>query len=75
MKQQLTHAEYCRNREKWLNAASFITPELDLYLVDGEYLTGAEFEEKYPVSKVQLITWRQKKHNKGENPNQSKNYS
>jgi hypothetical protein len=73
-KTQLTHAEYCHNRMARLNGSSFLFPDgVSVHLIDGEYLTEAEREEKYPIN-LPLISWHTKKHNKGENPNKKNNF-
>lgn len=65
----MTHAEYCHNRMARINASSFIFGDgIEIFLINGEYLTKNEVAEKYPIT-GKLITWKQKKHNKGSNPN------
>ncbi len=71
---QLTHAEYCANRSKFINSALVISGSQTFFLLDGQKLTPDEFEKLYPTKNVQIITFKQKKNNKGKNPNQSKNF-
>lgn len=74
MTRTLTHAEYCNNKEIRRNCSSFMFPDgVTIHLINGEYLTDAERDEKYPIT-GNLISWKSKKHNKGENPNKKNNY-
>ncbi len=69
----LTHAEYCRNKEARLGILSRLcfNEFAGFYWLNyygGNWITDAELEAVLPINS-RLITWKQKKHNKGKNPN------
>ena len=71
---KITHAEYCNNKEARRNARTTIFPDgVSVHLINGEYLTEKERNERYPIH-GELVDWREKKHNKGDNPNKKNNF-
>ena len=65
----MTHAEYCRNKTARYNARTTFFPDgYVLTQINGEDLTDAELEAKYPVN-GRLTDYRAKRRAKGENPN------
>jgi len=75
---QITHAENCNNLEIRRNTPGSFSPETGLIMhYEGEYFSCREFAARFPIHKdrdVRLIHWREKKHNKGENPNRKNNF-
>ncbi len=64
----LTHAEYCNNREARRNASAFIRDGKIITLYKGVYYSEKEWQETFPIE-GELVTKKQKKHWKGDNPN------
>ncbi len=64
----LTHAEYCNNKEARLNASAWIRDGKIITQYKGVYYSEKEWQETFPIE-GELVTKKQKKHWKGDNPN------
>ena len=66
---KITYSEYCRNKTARQNAGY----SAGFYFINGEKLTEAEVDKKYPIN-GQLIPASDLKKIKGVNPDKRKNF-